>query len=152
MSRAFKIVFTGSLLLNLVLVGVGGGTVYKMREHFFPPSQAVSPEIRQKLKSSMEENRAQMQPVFKEIHAGKKELRDIVLAEDFDGAAYRMSVEHLLDLKDKVARQRALSMEKVLENLSQVEREKISRHFLDHLGEGRKRPLKNHRKGRTARD
>ncbi|MCB1531176.1 MAG: periplasmic heavy metal sensor [Rhodospirillales bacterium] len=152
MSRAFKIIFTGSLLLNLVLAGAGVGMAYKMKAHFLPSSQAVSPEIRQKLRQSMEENRAQMQPVFQEMRAGKQELKNIILAEDFDAAAYRKSAGHMLDLKDKIERRRALSMEKVLADLSQAEREKIARRFLDRLGNGPKRPSGYHRKAPPAGD
>lgn len=152
MRKTLKIIFTVSLLLNLVLIGVGAGAAYKMRANFALSPQPVSTEVRQKLKRSMKENRAEMRPLFKQMKENKKELRTILTAEEFDASAYRKSMENILDVKDKVARQRAVSMEKVLAELSPSERQKISERFLKRMDGNHKRPSQRHRKVRPERN
>ena len=143
MTKTMKIIFTLSILINLVLVGVVSGSLYKRHKKHAPPiPKELSTEIRAKLEGNIKESRGKMREQFKELKQSHEVLQRIVTAEQFDIDAYNESVNKILDAKDEISKQKAEMMGNILSELSLEERKKISEKLVKSLSykTGRKGP------------
>ena len=146
MTKTMKIIFTLSILINLVLIGVVGGSFYKHHKKYAHPiPKELSAESRAELEDDMKASREKMRAQFKELKKYHGELRSVVTAEEFDIDAYNESVDRILDTKDEMGKQKAEMMGNILSKLSLEERRKVSERFLKSFThkygrKGRKRP------------
>lgn len=143
MTKTMKIIFTLSILINLVLIGAVGGNFYKHhKKHGLPIPKELSVESRAKLEENMKQSRGEMREQFKALKKNHEVLQNIVSAEQFDHEAYKVAVNKILDAKDELGRQKAEMMGNVLSELSLEERKKLSAKLLKSLSfkHGRKGP------------
>lgn len=142
LSKRMRVIFTLSLVLNVLFLAVGAGLLYKFcRDDIrIPPN--MSPEARHFMARTFQEGREQVKPLIAEVKAQREVVRDIITAEEFDPAAYQEAVEPMLETRDRISRQRAEIMGKALSELPLADREKFVDRILDGL-EGKK----PHKKG-----
>ena len=101
MSKKIKILFTISVLLNVILIGlVAGHSVKRWSDH--PMERAMkemSPEgrhiVARKLQSAFRYGRDEM----KKMRATKKELKNILMAEEFDAEAFEEAAEKMSKMR-----------------------------------------------------
>jgi Spy/CpxP family protein refolding chaperone len=129
MSKCIKIIFTLSLLLNLVLAGMVGGGAWKHWHHEMPFGEA-SEQTRALFKQSFDNNRAAMKADIDALRAVRPALEKIVAAEKFDRAAYDAEVKKVLDVRNKMGQRRAAIMGDILAQLPQAERESVGKRML----------------------
>lgn len=133
MKKSIKIIFTLSLLLNLILMGVVGGGLYKKYERHTLPSE-FGENVRSTLKENVKKSRQEIRAQFKEMRQYSEALKEIINAPEFDQEAYKAITGKILEGKDRVARQKADVMGNTLAELSQEERQEISAHIIKRLG------------------
>jgi Spy/CpxP family protein refolding chaperone len=131
MTKKVKIIFTLSLILNLMLLGLIGGKIYKKTSYHrdIEISDSSRDIIRQNIKEAKENVRAQ----FKQMRAYKDELETIITADQFDINAYNDVIGKMLALKSDISVSRAESMGKTLSELPKEDRLKLSDRFLRSL-------------------
>jgi uncharacterized membrane protein len=143
MSKRMKVIFTLSLLANIIFAGVGIGLFYKFCKDI-PIAGDMSPEARSFVARTFQEGKEEVKPLFKDIKSQRAKVESIIMAEQFDKAAYDREVDAMLDVRDQISRHRAEVMGKALAQLSLEDRQKFAKRALDGL-EGRGKPP--HRKG-----
>jgi len=126
MSKNIKIIFTLSFLLNIILVGIILGGIYKPKRSNYFDKASVSSEVREVFKKNMHQNREEMRNSFKEIKAYKDELKAIIIAEKFDEVAYSNTMKKIRDVKNLMSESKAQSLGKTLSTLSQEERKQAA--------------------------
>lgn len=143
MSKKMKVIFTLSFLLNILAVGVLLGGAYKMKSNH-PPLGSISEATREILKKNIQADRAEMRRNFRQMQAYKKELRDVIGAEEFDRKIFNAKVNQILAVKGKISARKVETLGKTLSELSQEDRKAFSGHVLGQL-------LDKHPKGRKGR-
>lgn len=141
MSKRMKIIFTLSLLLNIVLIGVGGGMFYRFTMQGPVPGD-MTPEGRHFMARTFQEGRDRVKPLIADIKQKRAAVEEIMIAEQFDLEAYKVAVSAMMDSRDRISRKRAEIMGEALVDLPHADRQRLAKHMLDGLTG--KRP---HRKG-----
>lgn len=136
MNRRMKIIFTASLLLNIVLVGIGAGLFYKYCQDVPIPAD-MSPEARNFVARTYQEGRADVRPLIDEVKARKRAVEAILMADAFDVKAYDAAVEGVLETQSKIMHHRAATMSRALEELSTEDRHKFAKQVLEGLSHKR---------------
>ena len=139
MTHRIKIIFTISILFNVLFVGMVAGNFY----HRINPPQAVSDidhSIKELIKDKMVKSGGDTRAEIKKIRAHKDSLKNIITANEFDLEAYNTVVDKILTSKNDMGRQKAEKMGEVLQSLSREERQKISKRFLKGMMGGPKKP------------
>lgn len=142
MSKRMKVIFTLSLIANILMIAVGAGLFYRFTKDQVPIAGDMSPEARHFVARTFQEGREKVKPLFEQVKQQRPKVEAIILADEFDRAAYDREVDKMLDIRDQISRERASVMGEALADLPQADREKFARRALDGL-EGRK----PHRKG-----
>lgn len=140
MSKRIKIIFTLSVLLNIVLVCAGVAMLCRFGPEI-PMPGGMSPEGRQFISRTYKEGRAEIKPLFKEMKARRAEVEDILTADTFDAGAYDVAVAKMLAARGAVAAKKAETMGRALGELPVEDRRKFARRILDSL-EGHRPPHK----------
>lgn len=129
MSRMLKIIFTLSLVINVLLMGIVGGFFYKRWQHM--PShdpamrEALDPETRHLMARHFRDHREDMKERIKAMHGVKDELMSIMAAEKFDRAAYDQVVEKLIAAQGERMALHARTIGEIAGDLPAVERQKL---------------------------
>lgn len=137
MNPRMKLIFTISVLLNIVFVGVGAGMLYKFCRDVPIPGD-MSPDARNFVARTYQQGRADVRPLIDEVKARKKKVESILLADQFDAKAYDAAIDEVLETQGKIARHRANTMSKALTELSVDDRKKFSKSILEGLTPGRR--------------
>lgn len=141
MSKRIKIIFTLSLLLNLVLIGIGGGMFYRFTMEGPVPGD-MTPEARHFMARTFQEGRDRVRPLIGDIKEKRAKVEKTMIADKFDINAYNAAVAEMMTSRDRIARERAEIMGEALVDLPLEDRKRLAKHMLDGLTG--KRP---HRKG-----
>lgn len=144
MSKSIKIIFTLSLLLNLVLVGIAGGCLWKRGGPPMPFGE-TSAETQALFKRHFEANRGAMRADIDTIRASRKALEPIITAENFDRDAYDAEIDKVLKTRDKMGHRRADILGDILAEMPHADREKVAHKILSKLTDDRPRgPRRDH--------
>jgi len=145
MNRRMKLIFTTSVLLNIVLIGVGLGLLFKFCQDI-PIPRDMSPDARNFVARTYQNGREEVKPLITEVKERRKSVERILTADDFDRKAYDKAVDDLLDTQGKIMRHRADTMGKALTDLTDDDRKKFSRQVIDGLTPGRPGKGRNYHK------
>lgn len=140
MTKYIKIIFTISLLLNLLLIGLVGAGAYK-KHQWHKGKFSDNPNIKAVVQKNMENNKGQFRDSMKEMRDQINILKDIIEAEEFDMTKYDDQVSKIISGKNEMAEMKARAMGQALAELSYEERQEFSRHVIKSLvGRGKKSP------------
>ncbi len=111
MNKNMKIVFTASVLLNLLLAGIMAGYAVKCRSpdpwSAAPAMAKLSPQGKTLLKDSFDASRATMEQTFRDAKQLREKLNAILQADTFDADAYAAASAALREHQVKIMEQRA---------------------------------------------
>lgn len=138
MSKKLRLIFTLSLIANVLFVAVGAGLFWRFCKDDVPIAGDMSPEARHFVARTFQEGRERVKPLYENIRAQRPKVEEIITAEKFDKKAYDKEVDKMLDIRDKISRERADVMGQALSDLPQDDREKFAKRALDGL-EGKRR-------------
>lgn len=134
MSKRMKILFTLSILLNLILVGlVGGGAIHKynsFHRHMESKFGHLSPELKEKLKASFAASHDEIKASIKEGRAAKKQLKEAMNSEEFNEQLYDEASKKLNDLRYKMMQHKAAKTKALVKDLSADERRQMLGYLL----------------------
>lgn len=149
MNRRMKLIFTASVLLNIVFVGVGAGMFFRFCQEIPIPGQ-MSPEARHFIARTFQEGREEIKPLIDEVKKERVKVEAVLTAETFDKKAYDAAVSEMLDSRDAISRKRADIMGRALVDLPAEDRREFAKRILDGL-EGQK-PRKGGYHGKMMHD
>ncbi len=136
MRRRVKIIFTISVLLNVVLIAMALGTYFRFHRDMPPMPDMLSAQSRQVLSDTFKQGREEIGPLFGNMKAERAKVETILTADDFDAQAYDAAVSQMLDAREAITRKKAEIMGRAMAQLPAQERQKFTGYFLDKL-EGR---------------
>lgn len=151
MTRRMKIIFTVSVLLNIVFTGVAAGMMYRFARELPIPGQ-MSPEARHFVARTFQQGREEVKPLISEVKERRKAVEAVLTAREFDRKAYDKAVDRMLDSRDEVSRKRAEIMGRALVDLPYEDRQKFAKRILDGLEGHKPRKGGYHRMVREAKD
>lgn len=139
MSKTLKIIFTLSLLLNLVLVGTGIGYSHKyMRKmplHFSEMKKDISPEAQAVMKTHFDEGKEEFITMMREARQKKKVISNILQAREFDEQAYDTAVADMLETKARIEARKAERMKQMFTSLPSADRQKMAQNYAKRMEE-----------------
>ncbi len=112
MNKKLKIIFTLSILLNIILLGLMGGGSYRLFKHFnhrdFQREIASLPEdVRSRIDGAFEQSKAEIRGLFGEAREAKQAVRDALNEETFDPQLYQDAVSKLNEVRYKMLQAQA---------------------------------------------
>ncbi len=149
-----KLIFTISILLNIVLIAAGLGMLYKFCQDI-PIPGTMSPDARAFVARTYQNGREEVRPLIEQVKARREKVEDILESDNFDRKAYDKAVDDLLQTQGKIARHRADTMGKALTDLTDDDRKKFSKEIINGLTPGRPRhkgKWKNHDKDKGSEE
>ncbi|MCK5374959.1 MAG: periplasmic heavy metal sensor [Alphaproteobacteria bacterium] len=148
MSKPTKIIFTFSLILNILFLGVFFGQFHHIAKEKKPWKEtkaALAPETRDVMKAMFREKGKDVFPLFRQAGQEKKAMKAVIVAKEFDGNSYDMIADEFEDLNDKLMKHRLTMIKAILSQLPQSERVKIVDHTVERML-GSPRSIRNGKK------
>lgn len=127
MTRTVKILFTISVLLNVLLLGASAGLALKMSHkpwHKMPDN--LSPETQNLMERSFQESRNEMQPTIEDMKEARADLARVFSAPSFDEAQFDRAVDQMMTAQRQLMQKRFEATKEMAQQLSQEEREKLA--------------------------
>src|SRR4051794_1550754 len=104
MTKTMKILFTISIVINVLAIGGATGMVIK-KLHDNPWMQAkrdLSPEGQKLMADSFDKMRHDMGPLMDEVQKTRAELRKVLSQEQFDAAKFDEVTAHIKDVRQQM--------------------------------------------------
>lgn len=142
MSKKMKIIFTLSVLLNVLLVGwAAGEAIHKFNKH--NPAEKIardmSPEGRHIVAKTMQNAFREGRGKMRDMRKTKDEIKKILTAEEFDPEAFEVAAEKMHKMFSEMGQKRTAVTKELAGQLSQADREKLAEGFSkDFHGRGKK--------------
>ncbi|MCB1783638.1 MAG: periplasmic heavy metal sensor [Alphaproteobacteria bacterium] len=147
LSKRVRVVFTLSVLLNVLLLGLAAGQGYKMMMDEPKPwdevKENLAPETRDLLKSTLRARIGEIKPVFQSMREQKKALEAVLMADTFDSDAFEAVAKNIRGLEEKIDDHKLETVRALASQLPAVERRKMAKRFVQVLTEGGSRGKKH---------
>jgi len=147
MSKRMRILFTVSVIANVLLLGLLAGMAARnYYEHpWHKTRRELTPETRHLLARAFQHTHREIKPLIEEAHKTREVLVETIAADNFDDAKFKRLAKEMNDLQDEIGRKKADGMLDLIHDLSDEDRKKFSRHLAGALS--RQKPPRSH-KGR----
>ncbi len=131
MTKAVKIIFTVSILLNLLLVGAFAGLALKHRSHqpWHEVKNEMAPETQHLMAKAYQDSRREMGVAIKDMRKGRDDLVKIMSAEEFDPEAYDVAMAKIVKARAEMGAKRMEATKEMAAQLPQSERKKLAQKF-----------------------
>jgi uncharacterized membrane protein len=134
MSKRMKILFTISMVLNIVLIGVVAGSAYSMHHHWDRKFERkfghFSPEVKARIKDAFSDSRDEFHAFLTQAKEAREEMKDILNADPFDEAAYDAATEQLNQARLGMMQLKADKTKDIVKSLSVEERRQMAGHLM----------------------
>ncbi len=151
MKKSLKIIFTLSIVLNLLFIGLSAGYIYSIKFAQKPWEKVkgeLSNNTREIIKSSFSGGRKDIIPIIRDIRKKKNEMKKIMTAKEFDIQAYNDLANEVQKLEIDFTKRKYKRIGNILSRLPQEERLKMADHLVARLfGKKMGRGDKNRMKG-----
>lgn len=146
MSKKFKIILTVSVLLNLVLIGVASGHVYKhwSSHPWHQVKKDLSPEARNIAGRTFQSAFREIRPLGDKARKARAEIVKILSAQEFDEAAFDKATAKMLSIRGDMKALKIQAMKDAAMKLSVEDRRKLANRMAKMVGGGHERKV--HRK------
>ncbi len=155
MKWSVKMMFTLSIFVNLLLVGViGGHLARKAQHHTFWQEDNISVEARALLKEKMKGKFSEIKPLFQAMRDTKNDMEQILAAPEFDEAAFYIFAGRMSDLHVQITQKRLELTMEIVKELSPEDRKALASHLASKLtgrvGKGRYNKKDGHKEAGEA--
>lgn len=142
MTKIVKLLFTLSLLLNVTLIGVIGGHIYRQMQEAewdeIRVDESISPETRKIMRDVYKGKHKQIWAMRNGMRDKRNALTKTILAESFNEEQFLKAAKALKEQNEKSFDSRVESFAKVLSKLPKEERAKLAQRTVDILAGQRK--------------
>ena len=132
MSKKIKIVFTFSVLLNVLLLGVSAG--YALKRYTYEPwsemKETLAPETRELLRTTLKERLQEARPRIQAYREARSELEAVLTAKIFDEKAYALAAKRMIDLGGDISAHKMETIRTLASALPVEERRKMAQKFV----------------------
>ncbi|MCB1592829.1 MAG: periplasmic heavy metal sensor [Alphaproteobacteria bacterium] len=132
MSRKMKVIFTLSLLVNLLLGGLVLGHHFHRQKWSAQFEEGLSPQGQETVRAAFMEGRKDFWPMVREMKGAKDGLVDAINKPVLDEGAYDTAVENMKGSLLKLMDHRFATMKRIVQNpnLSQEDRVRFANKFV----------------------
>lgn len=148
MRSSTKVIFTLSVLLNVVLIGVVAGGVIKdlRKQPWHQAKEELSPESRSIVARNFRATHNDMRDIREQSQKLREQMKDIFKAEVFDVEAFDKAALKMDELKQKMHQRKIESIRELAQSLPQEERVKMA----DKLARGMEPRKPGQKRGKNA--
>lgn len=131
MSKTVKVIFTLSVMLNVLLLGLGGGYAYKkMNDKPWHQAQKnMPPDIQAMMEKNYQAMRANMETLNAQSQQAHEELGALLKSKQFDPQRFDQIASRISDLRKKMGDERMRATRTLVVQLSPEQRQKMADHF-----------------------
>ncbi len=129
MNRRLKIVFTLSVLLNVLLIGVVAGAAYKRMDDRHVSTQLRDPGMSSKMARAMLEARKGQKETYQQMREARQELGKILSDPDFNEEKFIAASEKVNQAQEALFKARSAATLKIAKESSVEERQEMVRHM-----------------------
>ena len=133
MNRWAKLILIGSMILNMLLLGVIVGRTpqqlnrEELRQQRIDDVLKGAPsEVQTRLKEKFRQLRAAGEPQFKRIRTAQKEAVELLVAQPFDESAYDRKVNELNNLRMEATSNMSRVAKEITKDLTAEERQRFA--------------------------
>ena len=154
MRKSTKIIFTLSILLNVVLIGVvvGGAAKQYKAHHWHKVKADLSPESRNIVARNFRAAHRDMADVRGKAQKVRKDMESIFKAEEFDEAAFDKAVKKMRALKEQMHERKIEAVKELAKSLPQEERKKMAGKLARSMELKKRGGMKKRRRDFESRD
>lgn len=136
MSKNLKILFTLSIILNVLLLGAGGGFAFKeMQEKPWRMMKVqMSPEGRERMSAHYEAMRDDMAPLFAEMRKSREQMKEIMASQNFSMNEYDAITKHIRVLRQQIGDKMNAATRQLVVDMPPNDRQKMADHFVRGFG------------------
>lgn len=151
MSNKVKVIFTLSLMLNVLLIGFGGSMAYK--KHQFKQAfkhkmtENVSEEGKQVMRDTFRQARSDKKGLIMKAVKNRKAMADLLMAEEFDAQAYDELAEQMMKDQNVLSTHKIELVKSMAQNMSIEDRKAMAHKMADIVDGFKPRHRKDHKKG-----
>lgn len=145
MSKRIKILFTISVMLNVLLIGAHVGMTLERWQSspWYRAYEDLKPETQNLVARSFQEAKKDMKANMEEFREARKDLTSILEAEVLDEDAYAAALERMEKAQDKMMLHKIEMMKGVMAQLPPEERERLSHRMMRPFGKHRGQRMKD---------
>lgn len=132
MSKKMKIIFTLSVILNVLLIGWAAGEAIHKFKGYDPVEKVardMSPEGRHIVAKTMQNAFREGRDRMREMRSAKKEIKSILTAEEFDAQAFEAAAEKMHSMFAEMGKKRIEVTKELAAQLSREDRAKLADGF-----------------------
>lgn len=146
MTRTIKILFTLSVLLNVLLLGAAGGyAIKRMQAQSQKPwdhiKNDLSPESQKMVTEGFQKIRTDMEPLMNEVRKTREEMKSILMEDRFDVRKYNEAALRAQGLRREMSEKFMGSTQKIVAGLTPEERKKVAAHFVGQDWKRKRNPI-----------
>jgi len=147
MSKRARIIFTVSIVLNVLLLSMTVGHVYhRLSSHSWHAVKAdLAPETRNIVGRTFQSAFREIRPLGQDARKARADLVKILSAKEFDEAAFDKTVARLSTVKSKMRAAKIQATKELAMQLSVEERRKMAQRMAKMAGGGHEKRVKRHR-------
>lgn len=144
-SRHMKMLFSLSLALNVLLIGIVIGMA--VRSYYDHPwhetRRDLSPEAQHHFARASQRTHQDIKPLISQARNTRKALMRVIADDTFNEAEYERLTKKLNSLQVKIANAKAEGVRELISELPDGDRKTFSRHFAQQLGSSHRRGAKH---------
>jgi uncharacterized membrane protein len=128
MNKNFKLIFTISILANVLLAGALGGMVMDQRNDmpWEKMKEGLSPSSQELVTKMFQDNWKDMSSTMRQSMDNRNYLADVVRAEEFDEKKFDEAVKRVRGTQDLIAKKKLESTKELLSKLPKEDRVKLA--------------------------
>ncbi len=135
-AKKTRLVFTMSVILNVFLLSAAAATAYRhWADHpWHDLKKSLAPETRHLIARNFQKAHRETKDLGIKARRARKNLVEIMAAEEFDEAAFDTAVERLELVKDEIEDRKIQAIKDLFSDLSLEDREKLAERMSEAIG------------------
>lgn len=135
MSKNIKILFTLSVITNILLLGLlGGFGIKELREHQEPweiaKADGMSPTSQEMMQQHIEKARAELKPVYDDMNRTRAQIKSILAQREVDMKKFESSMKHMRELRQEMSERMGNATKEMLVKMPVDERQKMAERLI----------------------
>ena len=130
MSRTMKIVFTVSVIGNVLLAGIVGGMAMRHGEHRQRDFSDLNPKSAALVEKTFSEVRGRIRPLFDDLKEARERLSDTASREDMDEQAFEAALTDIHRIHGEMFAAKMQAMREIVDELPPEDRKAMTPYFM----------------------
>lgn len=133
MSKTVKLLFTLSIIANVLLVGTAGGMAfheYRENASWREANREMSTEGREMMRTSFDRMHMEMAPLFNEMRESREALKVLLSEETFNPTQFDLAAQKYRDVRRKMGEKMSDVTKQLAANLPPQDRQTMADHLV----------------------